>query len=636
MPDNIMLNYIELSNSDFDFTIYRKSYDSNKKEEGYFIYTLPTVNNNDADRYAVTFVENDECMAFICNSHDNIDLTKQWLMHLIIDKAKEITDVIPYSIKNDFAKNISFVIEELSQGERIIRLEPYFLEKNNTFGFLIDYEFRPFEQYKRSRIEKILSLSMNEDGFKNKNFYSDKLRYVSSFINLYMKTIFPIGDDNNTIDIKGNMTELESFLLNEKTYIFRNGDSNIQFQGIRDQKPLEAISKKPLFVFIFEKNKINAARQLVKALRGDSYSTFSGMKNMFEVDFDNDSIESIIVDNFSKESLVKIEDGLNDIIENNSESQIVGVFAGIAKDFDDENGYSPYYTIKSFFLKRGLAVQAVTIEQSMKKDGLKWSVSGIGLQLFVKLGGKPWKVKPCNKDCLIFGISSAHIRDENGKIKKYFAYSLCFDSSGIYKKIDILGSSDDRKSYITQLSKQIKSQLSEEVTDKIKKCVIHIPYKLRKDEIKCIKKSVAELKNNRSDIEFVFIKINIKNKFFGYSHYNSCVPLAGTCIPLGKKDFLVWFEGLQQGKTQVVATQNITNPVHIQFIDADNLDDKKIRSYIQDILNLSGANWRGFNAKHEPVTTLYPELIARFAGNFERYGINLDIGTDAMDKVWFI
>ena len=86
----------------------------------------------------------------------------------------------------------------------------------------------------------------------------------------------------------------------------------------------------------------------------------------------------------------------------------------------------------------------------------------------------------------------------------------------------------------------------------------------------------------------------------------------------------------------MVAAQNITYPVHIQFIDADSWDDKKIRSYIQDILNLSGANWRGFNAKHEPVTTLYPELIARFAGNFERYGINLDIGTDAMDKVWFI
>lgn len=61
MLDNIMLNYVELSNSDFDFTIYRKSYDSNKKEEGYFIYTLPTVNRDDTDRYAVTFAKNDEC-----------------------------------------------------------------------------------------------------------------------------------------------------------------------------------------------------------------------------------------------------------------------------------------------------------------------------------------------------------------------------------------------------------------------------------------------------------------------------------------------------------------------------------------------------------------------------------------------
>lgn len=631
-----MLNYIELTNSDFEFTIYRKSYDGNNCEDGYFIYTLPTVNRDDTDRYAVTFKKNNDCMEFKCNSHDNIGLTKRWLMHLMINKAKKLIDVISFHTKSDFEKSISFVIEKKQQGERTIKLEPYFLEKNNTFGFLIDYEFKPYEEYKKSRAEKILSLSISEDGLKNKNFYSDKLKYVSSFINGYMKKIFPIGENEFAINVKENMTEIDLFLLDEKTYIFRNGEYNVQFQGIKDKKPLEKITKKPLFVFIFEKSKINAARQLVKALRGDLYSTFSGMKNMFEVDFDNDNIQSIIVDNFSKENLVNIEKDLNGIIQNNTESQIVGVFAGIAKDFDDKNGYSPYYIIKSFFLKQGLAVQAVTIEQAMKKDGLKWSVSGIGLQLFVKLGGKPWKVKPCNEDCLIFGISSAHIRDENEKVKKYFAYSLCFDSSGIYKKLDILGDSDDKESYITQLSERIKRQLSAEVTDKIKKCVIHIPYRLKKNEIKCIKKSVLELKNNHSDIKFVFIKINVRNKFFGYSHYNSCVPLAGSCIPLGKKDFLVWFEGLQQGKTQVVAAQNITNPVHIQFMDSDDLDDNEIMSYIQDILNLSGANWRGFNAKHEPVTTLYPELIARFAGNFERYNIKMDIGTDAMDKVWFV
>ena len=44
----------------------------------------------------------------------------------------------------------------------------------------------------------------------------------------------------------------------------------------------------------------------------------------------------------------------------------------------------------------------------------------------------------------------------------------------------------------------------------------------------------------------------------------------------------------------------------------------------------------GFNAKHEPVSTLYPELIAKFAGKFDQYGLNLKIGNSAIKKVWFI
>jgi hypothetical protein len=71
-------------------------------------------------------------------------------------------------------------------------------------------------------------------------------------------------------------------------------------------------------------------------------------------------------------------------------------------------------------------------------------------------------------------------------------------------------------------------------------------------------------------------------------------------------------------------------------LDCPELTDEEVKAYLQDIINLSGANWRGFNAKHEPVTTLYPELIAKFAGKFDQYGLDMVIGDTAMDKVWFI
>lgn len=61
-----------------------------------------------------------------------------------------------------------------------------------------------------------------------------------------------------------------------------------------------------------------------------------------------------------------------------------------------------------------------------------------------------------------------------------------------------------------------------------------------------------------------------------------------------KDEYLVWFEGLLYGKE--VVDKRLSNPVHIKFLNINNRKDFDEQAYLQDILNLSGANWRGFNA----------------------------------------
>lgn len=636
MNANISLSYLELTNSDFEFPVFRKSYNDEKKADGIYKYNLPTALGDDRDTYAVSFTELQGYALYLAKATDNINMTKKWLMKALTEKAKRIYSNSVFFVGKYFVPNISFVISSHKEGQRLIQIEPYYLEATKSFGIILDYKFKPFHGYEKTRQEKILSLSLAPDGSKNKNYYSDKLRYVKNFIDKMVPQLFPIEVENIVINVKRTLTDMPSFQLNEKTYVFKNGESQIQFQGIKEYNPLKNNVGNPLYIFIFEKSKVNTSRQLVRALRGQLYSTFSGMENMFGVPFNNENTLSIVVDDYSIASLKSIELQLNKIIDTYPYSNIVGIFAGIERDFDTGKNYSPYYTVKSYFLKRGLAIQAVTIDQALKKDGFKWSISGIALQIFVKLGGVPWKVKPQNKNCLIFGISSAHITDDSNNTAKYFAYSLCFDSSGLYKRLNILGKSNDKGSYIKQLSEQIQIHLRDDLDDTIEKCVIHIPFKLKREEMKCIEDSINAAKQTHQKIAFTVIKININNKFFGYSHYNSYIPLAGSCLQLGKRAYLVWFEGLQQGKTQVVSVQNISNPVYIEFMYGTELKDEDAKSYLQDIINLSGANWRGFNAKHEPVSTLYPELIAKFAGKFDQYGLNLDIGDSAMEKVWFI
>ena len=46
-------------------------------------------------------------------------------------------------------------------------------------------------------------------------------------------------------------------------------------------------------------------------------------------------------------------------------------------------------------------------------------------------------------------------------------------------------------------------------------------------------------------------------------------------------------------------------------------------SLLQDLVNLSGANWRGFNAKSAPVSVFYCHLVADLVHDFHAHGLPL-------------
>lgn len=634
MSNQIRFSFLPLASSDFVFTIYRRAVDGNKRDNEYK-YSLPLESGQVGirDMFHVSFTEYEGSIQYQCHSRDNNDLTQKWLIYQLECKSSSVLHANEFFIGRRFIPRISYIIQQTDYGCQVIDLEPYFLRKTQEFGFTIDFRFDANDRNQNKIAVDKLSLSLSQDGQKNKNKYADKLHSVNGFISSTLIKLFPIDG----IDVSHELKSLPFSILKEKEYVFGEGniESN-QFSGLVKHKPLLQPPKEPMYVFIFQKNKINVSREIWKALNGGAYNTFLGMQKMFGVDFSNSKVKTIQVDDFSQDSLASIETQLDGFIAQSPNAQMVGIFAGIHKDFDASETYSPYYIVKNMFLRKGLAVQAVTIEQVQKRDGLKWSISGIGLQLFVKLGGIPWKVVPQNDNCLIFGISSAHLREENGKIQKYYAYSVCFDSSGLYKQLDILSESNSEATYLANLKIKIAEILNDQMASGITKCAIHIPYKIRKEERQCIRDCISDFRSTHGDIEVVFIKINVDNRFFGYSDYNSKIPLSGSYIELSNNEFLVWFEGLQQGKENLVTAQSVTNPVHVEFLDCNGLPTDSVKTYLQDIINLSGANWRGYNAKHTPVSVYYPELIAKFIGKFDQYGLSLELGISAVDKAWFV
>ena len=150
MNENIMLSFLELASSNFVFPVFRKSYDTDEMKGEFFKYYLPTIDGQDKEAYAVSFTERPECVQYYAKSTDNINMTKKWLAELLIRKAQEVLPSTAFFAGTYKVPNISFIISSHKEGESLIQVEPYYLEVTNSFGFLLDYKFKPFHGYEKS------------------------------------------------------------------------------------------------------------------------------------------------------------------------------------------------------------------------------------------------------------------------------------------------------------------------------------------------------------------------------------------------------------------------------------------------------------------------------------------------------
>ena len=110
------------------------------------------------------------------------------------------------------------------------------------------------------------------------------------------------------------------------------------------------------------------------------------------------------------------------------------------------------------------------------------------------------------------------------------------------------------------------------------------------------------------------------------------MPFEATCVRLGPREYLLWFEGIFPDKTTV--NKAFPGPTHVQFLHMTEDADIADRDLLQDLVNLSGANWRGFNAKSTPVSVFYCHLVADLVHDFHERGLPLPAVKDL--RPWFL
>jgi hypothetical protein len=623
---NIKLNFLKLKDDKFHFSVYRKEYaQGEQKEEGTYVFKLPEKVNdvNNYKEYLISFVEKENYKLFQCNEQTNNALSIQYIGIALKEKIQK--SGVEYSFsKSKFSLKVYITLTSIpNKGNQVVEILPYFLKSEKKMGVLIDFKFNQLPNTPFNRDVQRYSLSLDSYYRSNKQFYSDKYKFIDKFLKEHLLKINAVS---NICILNCNLHQMYSQQLKKKEYLFKNKQLDYStFQGIKKYGAYINIENTGfIYCFGFEDKYKTFANDIFLGLKGKySPGTFSGMTDIFKMPFDKNDIRRFPIADYSLKTLDKFISDIKQTQENNPTKKVIVVF--IEPNTDEENEH--YYYLKYHLTKFQIPIQFISNEKFVDRSALKWSLSSIGLQIFAKCGGTPWIVNPSNKDCLIIGIGSAHEQQDDGNISKYFAYSVCLDSSGIFKKVDVLSESNQAANYYTQLKRKLTLILKENAN--YKKVVLHLPFKIKKEEIETMKSALIDINN----VEFKVIKINDENKFFGYSEHNTLIPYESEYIQISNSEYIVWFEGLKYGKENV--HQKIGGPVHVEFINHEGQTNDSNLSYLQDIINLSGANWRGFNAKQLPVSIYYSQLVAKYMRGFKHFE-DFDFSVFSNNLPWFL
>jgi Piwi domain len=637
-PDRIALNFLGVRPHSFAYRIYRKELESNApSEEGTRHLPREILLNGGHDetrargRYCISLTPRDGFEEVAVPSYVDSGLTTHVLQTALTVKVKELGPNIEFD--EGFIKRIAFVLYCHEAGVReVIWLKAYHLRVLRRFGFLLDFALRiPGNSNISDKRRLQLSLT-HKNGRVNEDYYLDHYDKIEKFLRRYLNSIRQLTlHDGSNVELEGKLAVISSFALSRRVFVFGDDkEGKSQFFGLRTNGPLKEAPENGHLVFLFQEADRAKSQDLFRALRGDTYSTFPGMQQMFRLPFGRSNVSGLEVAGFDNESLKKA----CQLIRKSYDHQQVLPFAVVpmSKHSSPEET-TAYYAAKHAFLSERFASQFVDRKRFENRNALQWSISNLGLAAFAKLGGIPWKLRPSTEGCLVVGIGQAH-RVVNRHIERYLAYSVLSDSSGVYENIKLLGNSNDPEEYRAALKANLRAVLLEH-KNTYNSFVIHLTFSMKRREIEAIQELVNELKDpSQPATEFVVLKFNDHNDFFGFSiAHNSRMPFEGVVAPLSQRDFLVWFSGLSLEDSKV--PKKPERPVHVRILyPPQPLGDAELKRVLQDAFNIAGANWRGFNAKSLPISVYYAKLIADYYAHFREAGLP-EIDFDEMSP-WFL
>lgn len=441
----------------------------------------------------------------------------------------------------------------------------------------------------------------------------------------FKKTCFPLRNHQDNFQNK--------ILDNPECYFYQGK----YYSAIQNNRPKLGYNK-PFTFEDFEDKEINISIIYPKHLY-TKVATFFGLVQKeliatFRLKKEKFNYTKVEIDDFSLSSYRKVLSSIRS-------PEIVIVVVDESHESLTPNN-SPYYFCKSEFIKRGINTQEVQIQQiekvlSDKNSNItNYTDHNISLNIYAKLGGMAWTIKPNKpKNELIIGIG-ATTNDEGQPI---LGLTSVFRGDGKYllgKVFSVTGMENYRKDLEEVLVSTIKKNIEDGSleTEIPFSLIFHIFKPAGEDnEIKALQNVIAKYSNYIFEYTFVHIGDGHNYRFFTFDEINNQPKFEmkngfgqnqrGTFIKINDN---LGFLGLQPN-----------NSVFLKIAIDERSSCSNLEYIANQVYQFAEMSHTSYNKSGRPITIKYPNLMADFAEKFKEIdGFYLKEIEVPDNSLWFI
>lgn len=507
-------------------------------------------------------------------------------------------------------------------------------KKQDFIDNKINYEDLKFDE----ETEEAFNISSTRHRLESHFDYSSKLKNeldklnsiqnefqdINDFVETYFeenKDTFALPNDLQIDEFKrisynfnSQQDNVENKLLETPECFFYQGAFYSAIQNNR----LKIGYNKPFTYDDFENKEIEISiiypKHLYTRVRNFFIHVQKELINTFKIKKVNLNYEKFEIDDFKLESYQNVLSSIK-----NPDITIIVVDESHEKILNPND--SPYYFCKAEFIKRGINTQEVKIQVideflSNKKSNItNYTDHNIALNIYAKLGGMAWTIKPNDpKNELIVGIGAT--TDREGKPILGLTSVFRGDGKYLFGKVSSVTGMENYRESLEEILEQIIQKNIHNGTLEIESPVhllFHIFKSAGKDnEIKALENVIAKFTDYSFEYSYVHIGEGHNYRFFTFEEKGN-LPKFEVKRGLGQNQRGSFIK-INDRLGFLCLRPNSSTFIKIEIDERSNFFD--LEYIANQVYQFAEMSHTSYNKSGKPVTIKYPNLMADFALKF--------------------